>query len=63
MKKIVAMLSGITISGVIIFCLKAVVRGYIKSNPEEVLAWIFNGIGYLIIQAINIIEWFLQITL
>lgn len=39
MNKMIGTLSSITISGIVMYCIKLVVRNYIKNNPAEVITF------------------------
>lgn len=63
MNKVISIFSGLTLSGVALYCIKLSVRGYVRKNPEEVITMIFNGVGFVLTQAINLFEWMLRIVL
>lgn len=63
MNKIIGILSSITISGIILYCIKLVIRNMIRNNPGEVITLIFNGVGFILVQAIALFEWILNIIL
>lgn len=63
MKKFIGLFTSFMFLGTGIFCLKLVLRNYIKNNPADVIALIFKLIEFLTILAINTIEWILKLLL
>lgn len=63
MKKVIGLVSGLSVSGGMIFIFKYSVRHLIRSNPEKAIEIFFEGTGFLIIQSVSLIKWMFSIFL
>ncbi len=63
MKNFIGTLTSITFVGTVIYCLRLIMKNYIKNNPTDVLDLLFEAIDFFIVQAIKLIEGILRLTL